>query len=240
MSSHFQDEKFWIDQWQRKLSRYQAAPARTGLFIEHLFTNTVDTVLELGAGSCRDSVHLAKRGYRCMASDFSKETIRSLKSQLAVPGLRFSFDDARNLSFETDEFDLVFHNGLIVCFDNDDDIIAILREQRRVAKSKLLIIAHNGSNRRLVRQFTQLGENDCLYRIRFFTCEEITDLLRRAGVTYRRLRMLKFGGPADALYGDKIKGVPNPFTWAAPSLSPRLYALQPWSRTERIAALVEL
>ncbi len=240
MQSEFQDEDYWLAQWQQKLSGYHAAPARAGLFIEHLFGKHIESTLELGAGSARDSLHLAERGYQCTASDFSTDTIALLRKQLQVPGLQFSADDARRLSFDDGQFDLVFHNGLIVCFDDDADVVEILREQRRVARRAMLILVHNGNNHRLVRQFGELSKEDGLYDIRFFDPRQLGDLIARSGIRYRRLRMLRFGGPADALFDERIKGFRHPFRSLAPWLTPRLYSLQPWALTERLAALLEL
>lgn len=240
MSADFGSEAYWEQQWAAKLAAYHAAPPRAGLFIRRLLGASVRSVLELGAGSARDSLWLSQQGYRCTASDFSSATIDVLTRRFASPTLRFSVDDSRELRFGDGEFDLVFHNGLIVCFDSDADVQRILREQRRVARRYMLILAHNAENERLRRTFAQLGEKDDLYRIRFFSRADLGRQLREAGIAARRIRMLKFGGPADALFSRRIRGVPNPLVPLAAHCVPSLYALQPWRRVERIACLVEI
>jgi hypothetical protein len=240
VSDEFDREDFWVGQWHQKLEGYLQAPPRAGIFIRSLLGSRVNSILELGAGSCRDSLYLGASGYRCTASDFNARTMQLLQARFPDAGVRFSVDDSRQLGFAAGEFDLVFHNGLIVCFDHDSDVHAILREQFRVARRFALILVHNGENERLRAQFRELGRTDPLYRIRFFTRQQLVDELGRAGVGWKSLRLLKFGGSADAFYGTRIRGVPNPLRAVAPSFVNSLYPCQPWSRVERIAALAEL
>jgi ubiquinone/menaquinone biosynthesis C-methylase UbiE len=163
-----------------------------------------------------------------------------LRERFPSAGVAFSVDDSRALGFPDAHFDLVFHNGLIVCFDDDADVHSILREQFRVARRYGLILVHNGENPRLQATFADLGRTDALYRIRFYTRADVARVLADAGIRYRSLRFLKFGGPADAFYGEKIRGIPNPLRPVASSFVNALYPLQPWQRVERIAALVEI
>lgn len=240
MSAGFGEEGFWVDQWQQKLEGYLRAPPRAGIFIRSLLGERVSSTLELGAGSCRDSLHLGELGYKATASDFNQRTMDFLRTRFPAAGVQFSVDDSRKLGFEDAAFDLVFHNGLIVCFDDDADVHAILREQFRVARRYALILVHNGENPRLRAQFAALGRDDALYRIRFYTRADVQRVLADAGLKPRSLQFLKFGGPADAFYGERIRGIPNPLLRAAPSFVNSLYPLQPWHRVERIAALAEL
>jgi|APFre7841882724_1041349.scaffolds.fasta_scaffold41588_2 SAM-dependent methyltransferase len=240
MSEQFHREGFWVEQWQQKLDGYLQAPPRAGIFVRSLLGSRVSSILELGAGSCRDSLYLGASGYRCTASDFNAQTMQLLRARFPDSGVRFSVDDSRKLGFSVGEFDLVFHNGLIVCFDQDSDAHAILREQFRVARRYALVLVHNGENARLRAQFEDLARTDPLYRIRFFTRQQLADTLAGAGVGWKSLRLLKFGGSADAFYGPRIRGVPNPLRAVAPSFVKSLYRYQPWSRVERIAALAEL
>ncbi len=240
MSENFGEAGFWVDQWKEKLEGYLRAPARAGRFIEGRFGKSVESTLELGAGSCRDSLYLASRGYRATASDFNQQTIDYLSTRFPSSGVSFSADDSRKLPFGDGQFDVVFHNGLIVCFDDDADVSAILREQFRVAKKYAVLLVHNGENAKLRAEFARLGASDPLYRIRFYTRADVERSLQLAGVRYRRLAFHKFGGVADAFYGPRIKGIPNPLNGVAESFVNSLYPLQPWSRVERIAAVAEI
>lgn len=234
------DREYWEDKWRDKLKSYSRAPARTGIFIERVLGDRFNTSLELGGGSCRDSIYLSRHGYTCVASDFSADTIQALSDEYATDSLDFAVGDARQLDFADNEFDLVFHNGLIVCFDSTEDVVRILSEQARVARKYMLLLAHNADNPKLVAEFNRLGKTDSIYRIRFFSRGDLERLITRAGVQFGRAHWLKFGGPADFLYGPVVKGIPNLLQSFAPFLAPRLYPLQPWNRVERLACLLEL
>ncbi|MDJ0926103.1 MAG: class I SAM-dependent methyltransferase [Gammaproteobacteria bacterium] len=240
MSSQLSERHFWDSQWEETLGEYLSAPPRAGLFIERLFGSNITDILELGAGSARDTLYLSRQGYRCAASDVSADTIETLQQRFGGERLSFSVQDAMNLDYPDASFDLVFHNGLIVCFDSDESIVKILQEQHRVARKFMLILAHNTMNRRLVAQFGDLGVSDAVFRIRFFSRDELAGLLERAGIGPGQYRFEKFGGVLDAGFAERPRGVPNPFTSIAPAVVPRAYPLQPWSMTERIACVVEL
>ena len=240
MGSDMTNETYWGEEWQRRLQSYLSGPPRLGRLIEHRLGDQVTTTLELGAGSSRDTIYLASAGYRCVASDFSEATMAEVSARFASERLRFSVDDSRSLGFADDEFDLVFHNGLLVCFESDDDIRRILQEQHRVASRYMMIVVHNAENPGLVAEYARLGQTESLYQIRFFSRVDIQDALTAAGVGYQGIQFLKCGGPTDLLYAERLKSIPNPLHRWAGSLAPRAYSLQPWSRTERIACLVEL
>ena len=240
MSDELGDQDFWDRQWKRRIDRYLSAQPRTGLFIRHRFGSSCNKILELGGGSCRDSAYLAQKGYQCEATDLSPDAVSYLSSKFGSQNLEFSVQDAMNLSFADDSFELVFHNGLIVCFDSDEAVIEILREQRRVASRFALILAHNAENPTLVKQFSEIGETDPVFRIRFFSRDALRELMKKAGFDPSRITMEKFGGKLDVLAARKLKGVPNPFSNLTRRLIPSLYERQAWDQTERIACIAEL
>lgn len=90
-------------------------------------------ILEVGAGTGRDSWLLAKYGAQSYALDYA--TIKSIKEKfysdnLPLIGIQA---DGENLPFRDKFFDLVFSQGLIEHFRNPDKLI---KEQIRVLKNQ--------------------------------------------------------------------------------------------------------
>ncbi len=100
-------------------------------------------VLEVGAGSGRDSLHLARRGARVTVLDYSEAALastRSAQAEIATPDVRVQLvrGDALELPFSEACFDFVFHQGLLEHFR---DPIPLLRENLRVlAPGGLLLV----------------------------------------------------------------------------------------------------
>ena len=65
----------WQDSWLKNLEIYLSKPPRTANFVKHILRGKVSSVLELGAGSCRDSRALSHEGYDVIASDFEPRTV---------------------------------------------------------------------------------------------------------------------------------------------------------------------
>jgi len=97
-----------------------------------------DTVLEIACGSARDSLFLQTMSKNVVASDSNSYVISELESRFQnIPGIKFCVEDALSLSFEDRQFDVSFHNGFYVCFDDDEIIKAMLREQCRVTRKHI-------------------------------------------------------------------------------------------------------
>jgi hypothetical protein len=117
----------------------------------------------------------------------------------------------------------------------------MLLEQARVARKYLLIIVHNRLNDKLVARFRELAATQPLYALRFFEPQDMEPMVRQAGIAYKSLKILKFGGIADGLYKKVVKKIiPNAFFPWREHLVPRMYQWQRWRATERIACLIEL
>lgn len=230
----------WKLAWERHLVRYASAPPRTGVFVRERL-GRAESVLEIGCGSGRDSVYLAQHGSKVTAVDYEGGVVANLKSRLEGVKVFCSAADAFALPFRDKQFELVFHNGLFVCFRDDDDIRRLLFEQARVAKKRICAFVHNGENQRLVRRFEARGKTDPFYDIRFFRRDELINLVERSGLRLRRVRLLKFGGPVDALYNRSFKDIaPNVLYPWRERLIPKLYELQPWRSVERVVAVIDL
>jgi hypothetical protein len=220
-----------------ELPRYLAGPARTGRWLRWRFDLNGLSILEIAGGSCRDSRYLHASGLDAVGSDGDAETISQVREHLTGSGFGPRLEDAAALSFPDRSFDVVFHNGLWVVFPADDQIRLLLNEQLRVTRRYGVAIVHNALNRRLVDRFASLAKTDPLYSIRFFTPEQIRELVRPCLGPADRLSIEKFGGPADHGYG--IQRRAPGIGAAAAALPPRLYRFQPWSVTERIAVVID-
>jgi ubiquinone/menaquinone biosynthesis C-methylase UbiE len=85
-------------------------------------------ILEVGAGTGRDSLDLARHGAEVWTLDYSDESLRVLRD---VSGGSFEIvcGDAMALPFASGAFDVVFHQGLLEHFRRPLDL---LRENHRV------------------------------------------------------------------------------------------------------------
>ena len=87
-------------------------------------------VLEVGAGTGRDSLALAQRGAHVTTIDYSDQSLR-LTQSVAGDKLDIVCGDALALPFATGSFDIVFHQGLLEHFRKPLDL---LRENHRVLR----------------------------------------------------------------------------------------------------------
>ena len=237
------DNELWPNLWRKYLDQYLSKPPRTGYWVDAHFGGNASSFLELGCGSGRDAMYLAKRGHRVVGSDLDDVTLTELQTRFSNETLRFCMQDASNLTFDDNSFDVVYHNGLWVLFEEDELIISMLKEQLRVASKYAVILVHNQENHALRRQFKKRADaGDQLYDIRFFTRRSLVDLIESSGLTYRSLKLMKFGGRFDAFYQKTAikKVIPNVVWPVRKRLVPRLYQAESWARTERVACVLEL
>ena len=90
-------------------------------------------ILEVGAGSGRDSIDLAKRGAEVTVIDYSPASLKVLRRNSKAAGveLRMVLGDGTRMPFEDGTFDVVFHQGLMEHFRDEGPL---LRDNRRVLK----------------------------------------------------------------------------------------------------------
>lgn len=93
-------------------------------------------VLEVGAGTGRDSAAIARLGAEVWTLDYSAESLRLMSDNLPEP-VHIVCGDALALPIASDTFDLVFHQGLLEHFRNPE---ALLAENHRILKPGGLIL----------------------------------------------------------------------------------------------------
>lgn len=95
-------------------------------------------ILEIGAGTGRDSAALAARGARVVALDASPESLRLVaRADPTLVGRGIVGGDAFHLPFRAGAFDAVFHQGVLEHFGNP---LAFLGENRRVTRPGGLVV----------------------------------------------------------------------------------------------------
>ncbi len=96
-------------------------------------------VLEIGAGTGRDSLPLAKSGATIYQIDYSFESLRLIKQISNHLRIYPVGGDTFCLPFRNSTFDIVFHQGLLEHF-REDDADRMIKEQIRVLKHGGLLL----------------------------------------------------------------------------------------------------
>jgi hypothetical protein len=190
MGKSLTDPKWWSSAWRVHHQRYVSRPSYQAYYLDCILPKGAKQLLELGAGSFRDTAQLNKWGYECIGTDFSAEAVALAQCTYPQWAHRFQVADATALPFDCRRFDFSFHSGLFACFEEDTIINAILQEQARVSRFAIVCTVHNALNISLREQFRHHAQSDPLYRVRFFTPEEITELMRPFCV---RISLYPFG-----------------------------------------------
>ncbi len=106
-------------------------------------------ILDIGCGTGRHSIELAKRGYKVVGIDLSESSLKRAKEKALEQNLTIDFqkDDARNLSF-FNEFDLIIMicEGAFPLMETDEMNFQILQNAANALKSngKLIFTTLNG------------------------------------------------------------------------------------------------
>jgi SAM-dependent methyltransferase len=126
------EKKHWDDFWAAA-SELEDVYGTDDRIVENL-SSYVDlagqSVLEVGAGTGRDTDKIASRHAIAYALDYSEESL-SLMIRSVQNGVRIVCGDAFALPFDDESFDVVFHQGLLEHFKNPGDM---LDEHVRVLK----------------------------------------------------------------------------------------------------------
>ena len=171
------EKKQWNDKWKNIFNHYQQ-DLRHSYYINAFLTQKDVKVLELGAGSFRDMANLNALGVDCWGTDFSNTTVQLAKNQFKELKKKIFCSDAFNMQMiENKEYDVTFHNGLWVLFNDNKDILKLVKEQARISKRIMISTVHNAHNHDFVNYFEKLSKTDELFKIRFFSKDEIKKIL---------------------------------------------------------------
>ena len=170
-------KKEWDQEWEIIFDHYQQ-DLRHAYYIRAVLNPNEKRIIELAAGSFRDTGALNAMNINCYGIDYSSKSVSLAKKQFQPIADKLSEQDAFNTDFSDKSFDLSFHNGFWVHFSDNNDIIRLIQEQARITKYRMIAIVHNAHNRQFVEYFDKLKQNDPLYKIRFFEMEEITELMK--------------------------------------------------------------
>jgi SAM-dependent methyltransferase len=133
--SRTSEKQHWDEFWSSspELGDVYANDGRVVAFLAARVELRGARVLEVGAGTGRDSLELARRGAEVWTLDYSDESLRVMR-EAAGAQLHIVCGDATALPFRSESFDVVFHQGLLEHFR---DPMPVLRENHRV-------LAHGG------------------------------------------------------------------------------------------------
>ena len=132
------EKKHWDDFWAAS-SELDDVYGTDDRIVEHLREHIElpgRLVLEVGAGTGRDTDKLAGLGAVAIALDYSEESLALITRSLHQP-VHIVCGDAFRLPFPDETFDVVFHQGLLEHFKNPGEM---LDEHIRVLKSGGVIL----------------------------------------------------------------------------------------------------
>lgn len=109
---------------------------------------TEDPVLDAGCGSSTKSIHLAKRGYKVLAVDFSKSILEVAKQEVESIGfdvrINHQWADLTDLPFKDETFQSVLCWGVLM---HVPDIEKAIRELARVTRSGgIIVVSENNAH----------------------------------------------------------------------------------------------
>jgi SAM-dependent methyltransferase len=187
-------EAHWSRFWRERAAIEDVYPTAGRVVDQILAEGPVEGrwVLEVGAGSGRDSVSLAERGATAVMLDYSMASLavsRNVAGQAGVMPLLVRADALR-MPFRDGVFDVVFHQGLLEHFR---DPSPLLRENVRVLKADALLLVDVPQRFHLYTLLKHIliaiGKWFAGWETEF-TIGELEGLMRRSGVRIVR----RYGG----------------------------------------------
>lgn len=167
----------WNEKWKDIFNHYQH-DLRHAYYIQAMLRKNETHILEIAAGSFRDMAALRRTGIDCEGMDFSTEAVNLAKKYFPEFAEKIHAMSAFSLPFKDNYFDLSYHNGFWVLFD-DEKIKKLAEEQARISKYRIIATVHNAHNIQFLNYFKEKKETDPLYDIRFFEKDEISNLMSK-------------------------------------------------------------
>jgi ubiquinone/menaquinone biosynthesis C-methylase UbiE len=145
-------------------------------------------ILEVGAGTGRDSLHMADDGARLVLLDYSMNSLKLIKEALPhTERVSILGGDAFSLPIEDGTFDVVFHQGLLEHFKKPE-ASRLLQENIRVLKPGGLLVVDVPQRWHI---YTIVKHVLILFNAWFagwereFSVRELRNLVTSLGMTYR-------------------------------------------------------
>jgi trans-aconitate methyltransferase len=168
--------------------------------VEQVNSGSDQTILDLGCGTGKLSIDLARNGARVVGLDMSEEMIRKAKS--TYPSMEFFVADARKMEY-IDYFDTVFSNA----------VLHWIKDQKTLLQAIWRALKPGG------HFICEFGAYHCIYQIQsafreeyeaagyvyedpFFypTSNEYSDMLREAG--FEIVKVIDFDRPTPLVDGE--------------------------------------
>ncbi len=183
-------EAHWTRFWRERAAIEDVYPTEGRVVEEILAEGPVRgrRVLEVGAGSGRDSVTLAEAGATAILLDYSAASLEVARGVAARAGQKVYRvrADALRVPFRDGTFDVVFHQGLLEHFHSP---MPLLRENVRVLAYRGILLVDVPQRFHLYTVLKHvliaLGKWFAGWETEF-TIDELERLLRSAGVTVTR------------------------------------------------------
>lgn len=172
----------WDVKWEGIFEKYQS-DLRHGYYVGSLIGDSCNSVLEIGAGSFRDIAFLSRHGFEVFGFDYSPVACEKAIARFPELSKNFWCGNAFQIDLESKSVDASFSNGFIGCFD-DEKILQLLTEQKRVTKKIMIATVHNAHNLDFQRYFKKRSAEDNLYSIRFFSLDDVERLQRDLQVRF--------------------------------------------------------
>ena len=135
-------KKNWDEFWDQK-SDTQEVYSNSPRIRENLlrYMNISGSrILEVGAGTGRDSFYMARDGATLVLLDYSMNSLKIIREGLpSNTSISAVGGDAFSLPFDDGTFDAIFHQGLLEHF-REAEALALLKENVRVLKSGGLLV----------------------------------------------------------------------------------------------------
>lgn len=168
------ENETWDGKWNDLFISYQQ-DLRHAYYLNALL-NSNHSILEIAAGSFRDMAFLNALGYDCYGCDFSSKSVQSAKKYFPHLSNKIFELNAFNLDRIGKNFDVTYHNGFWVLYEDDEVIRSLFNIQKSITNNFMIITVHNGHNHNFKNYFLEKQKLDNLYAIRFFEIDEFLNI----------------------------------------------------------------